>query len=323
MSTGTTASSTPSYRSPGDLPGWGIAAEAAYGARPLQLPCGARLYRRDGRLSRYLTNAPYCAESWLEPGELTSADVAHALAARGGEVFLRTRNTRFTLRPPTGVRVRRLEGYYSFSLRLPTDPDEFLTRGMDAKLRNVLRKGLRGGFHFELGREDLLRDFHRLLARCWTELGTPTHSEAFIAALLRSLPQSWLLLAYDRGEAVSGALLVIEGEAIHHPFAFTAARAKPSGVNTLTHWEIIKLGIARGCGWFDLGRSHQTQGTFAFKRSWRATPYPLLHLVLSRGDPSDPLCRSGRLMRLATAAWTRLPPRVAARIGPLLIRDRP
>jgi len=88
-------------------------------------------------------------------------------------------------------------------------------------------------------------------------------------------------------------------------------------MNMRLYWELLSAAITRGSQRFDFGRSTVESGTYLFKKQWGAKPLQLhwhrweRHAVAT-GQPA----REGRLMKIATSLWQRLPLPIANLIGP-------
>jgi hypothetical protein len=80
---------------------------------------------------------------------------------------------------------------------------------------------------------------------------------------------------------------------------------------------------AAGYQIFDFGRSREGTGPYHFKRHWGFEPEALPYqYILQRGSIPN-LSPSNPRMRLAIAAWKRLPLAVTKTLGPRLTRYLP
>jgi hypothetical protein len=81
---------------------------------------------------------------------------------------------------------------------------------------------------------------------------------------------------------------------------------------------VLSAVVSRGCSSFDFGRSTIDAGTYRFKKQWGAAPVQLYWHRWERTpkpEASQPAAE-GRLRRVATAAWRKLPLGVANTVGP-------
>ncbi|MCH6259202.1 GNAT family N-acetyltransferase [Puniceicoccaceae bacterium K14] len=211
--------------------------------------------------------------------------------------------------------------YSTFLLNLAGGPDYVWTNRVSSKTRNQTRKGLKQNALVKWGREELLADFFDVVSRAWRDLGTPTHSPLFYRNILKSFGEgAELIVIYMDNTAVSAAICLIENDTIYHPYAATLKSVRGSSINNVLYWEIIKYGCKRGLKYFDLGRSHCSQGTYRFKASWGAKAVPLFYSYWQKDHSRKLPVLDTPFYRMACAGWKRTPLWVANRLGPHLIR---
>src|SRR5438046_9703572 len=71
---------------------------------------------------------------------------------------------------------------------------------LNAKVRNQVRKGQKGGFTVHWGGAELLDEFYDVFSRNMRDLGTPAFGRRLFAAVLRQFPdQSELCVVRDGG----------------------------------------------------------------------------------------------------------------------------
>jgi hypothetical protein len=270
----------------------------------------------------YLTDGGLCLrDARLDPQALDQ--MAQWMGSSGARrVFWRTRQP-FDLQP-TGARLHVAvdESYFTLVRPLPAEPDELLA-SLPGKTRNQLRKGLRLVSSVRRGRHDLVDALHTVLSRSWRDLGTPLHGRGFFTNILDVFgDDASVLVVHAGGEPAAAALLLRLGGTLFHPYAATCEPWRRASVGNALYWHLCLYGIEAGCQHFDLGRSRRDQGTFAYKLSWGATPVPLRYIWFTT-RPQQPEPLEQPWMRLATAAWRRLPLPVTRRLGPSLIRYVP
>lgn len=192
--------------------------------------------------------------------------------------------------------------------------------GMDRKRRRQIEKGLELKPEFRVGRQDLVDDFYAVFVETQTRLGTPAHSKRWFEKILEYHPESRLMVSFVEGEAAACALLLNQRNTLFHPYTGTLPRYFASYLNCSLYWEMIRWGIAEGAETFDLGRSFIGSGVHAFKKYWGGRDLPLYYAYQTPGTLPD---FSAWHLRIATKVWSFLPPRVAGKIGPALIRSVP
>ena len=206
-------------------------------------------------------------------------------------------------------------------LSLPASADE-LGKRLGSKLRSQIKRSDREGVQTKTGGLDLLDAFYDVFCRNMHELGTPVYPKRFFHAILEQFAADTKLVVIERaGTPLAGGFLVFDGRRAEIPWACCHPEAKPLGINMRLYWEVLATTIERGCDSFDFGRSSVDSGTFRFKQQWGAKPLPLHWYRWERRPPAANPPRSaaeGRLMRLATAIWQRMPLRLANALGPLV-----
>ena len=207
----------------------------------------------------------------------------------------------------------------TLQLELPTT-FEALSKRLGAKLRSQVKRADREGVECRTGGAELLDDFYGVFAENMRDLGTPVYPKRFFEAILKRFESYCQLVVIDwQGEPAAAAFLTFWRDQAEVPWASCRARAKPLGLNMKLYWELLSLSVSRGCKVFDFGRSTVDSGTYRFKRQWGAEPKPLYWYRWER-NPSGPTIDhgegQGRVMRLATTVWQRLPLGLANALGP-------
>jgi len=212
-------------------------------------------------------------------------------------------------------------------LRLTADPDE-LWRGLSAKVRNQVRKGEKSGLTVELSRDsdDALRmvpEFFGIYATNMRDMGSPSHSERFLAKVAESFPEECrLAIVRVEGRAIGGGLTLASGRSLEIPWASSLRKFGALCVNHVMYWHVLRDACLAGYEWFHFGRSTIDSGPFHFKKQWGAEAVPLAWHAWQASAPVGPP-RHDRRLRLASRLWQRLPLAVARRLGPHLIRHLP
>ncbi|MGE0492929.1 MAG: GNAT family N-acetyltransferase [Vulcanimicrobiota bacterium] len=211
--------------------------------------------------------------------------------------------------------------FHTFFLDLEGGSEVVWNTRLASKVRRQTRRGLRQGVVARLGQLDLFPDFLRVLSQCWRDLGTPFHTPAFFKALLANYgpADSAILNLYQGEEPVATALLVIAGDTLFFPYTGTLKEAQRNGVNNVLYWRIIEFGCARGCRWWDLGRSRKDSSHAIYKRPWGVQERPLYYNYLMAPGAAIQNLES-RLVKLAVETWKHLPVGLHRALGPRLIR---
>lgn len=208
-------------------------------------------------------------------------------------------------------------------LPLPGQPEP-LWKGLDAKVRNQVRKGQKSGLDLAWGGVELLDEFHRVFSENMRDLGTPVYDRLFFRAILEQFPErAEIGLARLGPKPVACCLLLHGWGTTEVPSASSLRAFNSSCANMLLYWTMLERAIARGQTEFDFGRSSPDSPTFRFKKQWGALPHPavwthyLRHGAASDMRPTNP--KYGRAVRV----WQKLPLWLTRLLGPAIVRGIP
>jgi FemAB-related protein (PEP-CTERM system-associated) len=205
-------------------------------------------------------------------------------------------------------------------LDLPSSEDA-LWKAFSTDLRTDIRRRLKSGLEVSVGGAEDLDDFYRVFSTTMRDLGTPTYSRAFFAAILREWPgTAWIATCRSGGAAVAGCLLLGFRGSIEVPWAGSLRSARTLRPNMLLFWACLRHAIEQGFTRFDFGRSTPGGGTFAFKKQWGSRAIPLhwqYWLADGHGAVAD-LSPANPKFAAAIRVWQRLPLWLTRKIGPPL-----
>jgi hypothetical protein len=119
-------------------------------------------------------------------------------------------------------------------------------------------------------------------------------------------------------------MTIAHANRVEVPWASALREARTMNPNMLLYWHMLRDVIARGGHVFDFGRSTPGEGTFLFKKQWKAEPVPLHweYALITREAPPDQSPGSGKFA-MAIELWKKLPVPVANTIGPFIIGNIP
>jgi FemAB-related protein (PEP-CTERM system-associated) len=208
----------------------------------------------------------------------------------------------------------------SMVLELPADADT-LWRAIDKSHRNHVRKAERAGLSVEFGGLEHLPAFYDIFATRMAELGSPVHSFGFLRAVMRTFNDRARIALVRKGSVPVGGLVALAfKDRLAVPWSTCRKEYFPLCPNNLLYWETLRTACAEGFRSFDFGRSSRGSGTHHFKRQWGAREEPLFWYSIPIGGRRSVQRSTGsnvsRMARVATSAWSRLPRRVARRLGP-------
>jgi FemAB-related protein (PEP-CTERM system-associated) len=196
---------------------------------------------------------------------------------------------------------------------------------LDNKVRNMIRKAEKSELTSETGGAELLDAFYAVFSVNMRDLGTPVYPRRFFAAVLAACgPLARLHVVRHQGQPVAASMTIAHRDRVEVPWASALRTARQMNPNMLLYWHMLKDVIAAGGAVFDFGRSTPGEGTFLFKKQWKAEPVPLHweYALLSRDAPPDQSPGSGKFA-VAIELWKKLPVPVANRLGPLIIGNIP
>lgn len=196
---------------------------------------------------------------------------------------------------------------------------------LDNKVRNMVRKAEKSELTSESGGAELLDAFYAVFSVNMRDLGTPVYPKRFFAAVLKACgARGRLHVVRHGGQPVAASMTIDHRDRVEVPWASALRTARQMNPNMLLYWHMLKDVIARGGRVFDFGRSTPGEGTFLFKKQWKAEPVPLHweYALVTREAPPDQSPGSGKFA-MAIEVWKKLPVPVANAIGPFIIGNIP
>jgi len=206
-------------------------------------------------------------------------------------------------------------------LELP-DSEEVLWKAFDSKLRNQIRKAMKGGMSIRWGHEELLSDFYGIFLRNMRDLGTPAPGIEFFKHIVKIHGKAADVLVLYQGDIpISGAVALTYRNAMEVPWASSLRNFFSLLPNNLLYWTLLQKSIARKFDFFSFGRSTVDSSTYMFKAQWNTQPIILNYQSYactkeSYGDmtPGNPK------YRLAISAWKKMPISLVKKLGPCVAK---
>jgi FemAB-related protein (PEP-CTERM system-associated) len=208
-------------------------------------------------------------------------------------------------------------------LSLPATPGK-LWEGLDAKVRNQVRKGQKNGLEVSWGGSELLSDFYAVFSRNMRDLGTPVYGRRLFTAILEQFPDRAEFCVVRADKLPVAAALLLHGWGVTEvPSASSLRSHNHTCANMLMYWHLLERAVQRGQEVFDFGRSSQDSPTLRFKKQWGASPASSEWQFFSRaGAPGGLRKESPRYQRLIRI-WQWLPVTLTRWIGPAIVRGIP
>lgn len=169
-------------------------------------------------------------------------------------------------------------------LNLPKSGEDLLA-SFKSKLRSQVRKPIRDGLKAVLGGKELLGDFYPVFTENMRDLGSPVHSQAWIASILECYgprARCGIVFMPDGTPAACGIILLHE-RTVSIPWASSLKRYNRYSPNMLLYWSFLEYAADNGNECFDFGRSTPGEGTYKFKEQWGAAPSPLHWVRIETG----------------------------------------
>ncbi|MDB5103957.1 MAG: FemAB superfamily protein [Fibrobacteres bacterium] len=193
-------------------------------------------------------------------------------------------------------------------------------KGLDAKVRNQVRKAEKSGVTVVWGREDRLDDFYEVFCVNMRDLGSPTHARGFFEAVLRHFPGARIGTAHREGKCIGGLFRILWKNELAIPWASTLKDERIHCPNNALYWESIRFAFEAGCRLVDFGRSTRDEGTYRFKKQWQARELPLYRYQF---DEKGHFLEQSWHVAQGKLGWTRniwakLPLKLANSLGPML-----
>ncbi|HKP97421.1 MAG TPA: GNAT family N-acetyltransferase [Fibrobacteria bacterium] len=193
-------------------------------------------------------------------------------------------------------------------------------KGLDAKVRNQVRKAEKSGVTVKWGREDRLDEFFEVFCVNMRDLGSPTHARGFFAAVLRHFPGARIGTAHRLGKCIGGLFRIHWKDELVIPWASTLRDERIHCPNNALYWESIRSAFEEGCRRVDFGRSTRDEGTYRFKKQWQAKELPLYRYQFDeKGHFREQSWHiSQGKLGWTRNVWAKLPLKVANYLGPML-----
>lgn len=271
---------------------------------------------------RALVSVPYgvyggiCAAS--AEARQALLDAATDLAKRTGAGYVELRH-----RAGQEMELPTKSLYVTFSRTISASEEDNLL-AIPRKQRRMTRQGAKFGLRAEFGLQHL-DGFYDIYAGSVHTLGSPVYPRRLFAAIAQEFGKDCELLTIWKDDRMISGVLTLFHEDQALPYYGGARRdAFPYAVNDFMYWELTCHVAKAGYRVFDFGRSREGTGPYNFKRHWGFEPVPLPYqYVLLNGSPMPDLSPSNPKMRVAVAAWQRLPLLVTKLLGPALTRYLP
>ena len=273
-------------------------------------------------LGHYLVSLPFLNDGGPLGDEIARrrlVDHAVAEAQRSGAALLELR-ARDALPGPVTASNRKI----TVHLPLPESAEALWARTFRAKLRSQIRRPIKEGMTARCG-PDELPPFYEVFARNMRDLGTPVLPRAFFERISSTFGERVIFTAVYTadGKPAATACALMWRDEVEIVWASSLREYNRFSPNMLLYAHTMQESIARGARLFNFGRCTPGGSTHKFKQQWGGHEVPLPWPCWSRTGAAGTPSPDGPVFRLATAIWSRLPMRIANRVGPMLARHLP
>lgn len=182
-----------------------------------------------------------------------------------------------------------------------------------SKLRSQIKKGLKNGLTWDIGKARLVAHFYRVFSRNMRDLGSPVHSKRFFESVFENFPaNAFICVVYHRGKPCAASFMFQYKDRLANPWASSIRAYRHLNTNMVLYWQMIGFACNLGLDRFDMGRSSRGASTHKFKTQWGPEETPLTWY-------SWPFHGAGPFREtLSIAPWKRLPLWGANLAGPLV-----
>ncbi|NOX85502.1 MAG: peptidoglycan bridge formation glycyltransferase FemA/FemB family protein [Chlorobi bacterium] len=181
-------------------------------------------------------------------------------------------------------------------------------------LRRKINKALRNGIEIRKGKEDLLDDFSHVYNRNMHRLGSPTLGKEFFKALLSSVNETMIFMAYQKNKPIGGSFVMWYDGYTENTWFSTVEKYNKFYTSYLLHWETIRWAVQNGAHCYSMGRSTIGSGTHNYKLQW---PVEVKPLYFNRNFKSK---LSLKDQKWAIKIWKVLPPFLVDSLGPVIAK---
>ncbi len=189
--------------------------------------------------------------------------------------------------------------------------------GFKSKLRSQIRKGLKNGLTWKIGKKELLAPFYHVFSRNMRDLGSPVHSKIFFNAVFTHFyHHAFICVVFYRSTPVAASFMFRFKKKLSNPWASSVREFRHLNSNMVLYWQMIRFACNIGMTTFDMGRSSKGVATYRFKKQWNPEETQLFWYHWDR--PEKRMGRSGETLTIEF--WKKLPLGMANLLGPLVRR---
>lgn len=256
---------------------------------------------------------------FLNYGGTLGSPAARRVLVRAAEAFARdvgADTLQLRSRDATPPGLDPLDRKITVLLDLPESAEE-LWEAFPSKLRSQIRRPMKAGMETRFG-PDQVEPFYEVFARNMRDLGTPVLPRRLFHAIAERVPGATVAAVYREGRPVAAGFGFTFAGEFEITWASSLREFSREAPNMLLYWALMEHVIGQGVRVFNFGRCTPGGGTHRFKQQWGGTDVPLPWGSWARAAGQAAPSGDGRVFRLATSVWQRLPLGMANRLGPII-----
>jgi Acetyltransferase (GNAT) domain len=215
----------------------------------------------------------------------------------------------------------KCEEYSFHKINLRPDLEAIFGNFHGSCIQRKIQRAERESLEYEAGRsESDLRKFYRLLLLTRRRHGLPPHPMTWFQHLMSCFRDDLTIrIAQKDGQPIAGILTLRHKNTLVYKYGGSDATFHSLGAMPMLFWKVIQEGKEQGVEEFDLGRSDiDNPGLTVFKEHLGATRSKLTYLRFGRRRFR--ITTADSHLRIARAAFRRMPERLAQAAGSLLYR---
>lgn len=206
---------------------------------------------------------------------------------------------------------------------IPNRDSKALWSSLSANIRNKVRRPQKAGVTVRFGPAEM-DPFFGIFAHHMRDLGTPTQSRGFFAAIRDAFPDSVVFgCAYKDDVPIAGGCGFRWADEFEIAWSSALRAHSDLRANYLLHWSFMEQAANAGCSIYNFGRSTPGSGTHDFKKQWGGRDEQLWWYAVSKRESAETPSPDRGAFRWGPYLWKYLPVGLATRIGPRIVRNLP
>ena len=248
--------------------------------------------------------------------EFSGKETAYNLSLRGSAIKAEVSNEEKEY--PSGSKVRMI-------LPLP-ESSEVLLASFKPKLRSQVKKAAKNGVTYSQASDlEAVKEFYNVMQFNMQRLGSPIHAKQWFESIVTHYGErAQIGLVHYQNKVVGAAIILLSGKTVTVPWASTLVEYNKYSTNMALYWGLLSFAADNQFESFDFGRSTIGEGTYRFKKQWGAKPVALAWQDFDKNgliEKTTGSSTASKLKQVVVSFWSKLPPTVANKLGPMFRRN--